>query len=355
MQLANVAVLALALVLVAHAIPWSRATLSARTGPPIAQTRAWGYQLRELRPDAPIPKEIDLLVVDHFRDGGDVGALTAAEVERLRRRTTGSPRIVLSYLSIGEAERSRYYWRGHWRYWRPGWLGRESPRRKDNHPVRYWEPGWQRLILSPERTVLDAVIERLTDGRTPYLDRIIDAGFDGVYLDHVDAFRQWTAERKDAERAMVRLVADISRYAKTRRPGFLVVPQNAEELLRLKSYREAVDGIAREDLLLGRGGDGKPDPAHDIKTALAHLKRARAAGLPVLVVEYLERADQRRQALALADEQGFVMLFAQRALDRPPQLVSREAPSPAPAAHPSRVAPWAPMAPAAPLGPWPSR
>ena len=46
--------------------------------------------------------------------GLDANALTAADLARLRVKPDGSRRVVLSYLSIGEAENYRYYWNKSW-------------------------------------------------------------------------------------------------------------------------------------------------------------------------------------------------------------------------------------------------
>ncbi|OHD18751.1 MAG: hypothetical protein A2087_00015 [Spirochaetes bacterium GWD1_61_31] len=113
----------------------------------------------------------DLLVIDLF--GVDGNALSAAEVEALQRKPQGGRRLVIAYLSIGEAEEYRWYWRPDWDKLPPGWLERENPAWAGNYKVHYWEPAWQSIICG---------------GEGSYLDRIIDAGFDGVYLDIIDAF-----------------------------------------------------------------------------------------------------------------------------------------------------------------------
>lgn len=325
--------IAVAIVLaVANAIPWPPASLGQRVGPEIAVAGSWGYQLQRLDLDK-VPDALDVLVVDYSKDGSDQAALTAAEVERLRTRSAGR-RIVLAYLSIGEAERYRYYWRDYWRWWRPGWLGAENPEWKGNYLVRFWEPGWQRLVFDADRTLLDALLARVLPSGKPYLDRILEAGFDGVYLDRVDVHSEWQKEKPDAERAMVKLVAAISAYAKARRPGFLIVPQNAEELLRLKAYRSVIDAVAKEDLVFGIDGDGKRNSKADLKGSLDHLVKAKSEGIPVLVVEYLDDPEQRQEALAVTDKHGFVPLFAHRPLDQPPEPVPprSQAAEPQPAA-----------------------
>lgn len=317
---------------VANAISWPPGSLGTREGPAIAAAKSWGYQLQRLDLDR-IPDAIDLLVVDYSQDGSDAAALTPDEVERLRTRSAGK-RIVLAYLSIGEAERYRYYWRNYWRWWRPGWLGPENPEWKGNYPVRFWDAGWVRIMLDPDRTLLGALAERVMPSRKPYLDRILEAGFDGVYLDRVDVHAEWAKEKPDAEKVMVKFVAAISSYAKSRRPGFLVVPQNAEELLRLKAYRTAIDAVAKEDLVFGIDGDGKRNDKAEVKNSLGRLDKAKAEGVPVLVVEYLDDPEQQREAIAVTTKHGFVPLLAQRALDRPPALVPPDLAMPEPATSP---------------------
>jgi cysteinyl-tRNA synthetase len=314
--------------------------LPPRAGPALAEARTWGYQLQGARAEE-IDPAIDLLVVDYSRDGSAAAAYGAGDVTALRGRRDGSTRIVLAYMSIGEAENYRYYWQAYWRVLRPTWLGRENPEWKGNFPVRFWQPSWQRVIVNHERSELDRWAGRLVGWWTPYLDRIIEAGFDGVYLDRVDVFGEWSKQRATAERDMVAFVAAISTYARARRPGFLIVPQNGEELLQHADYVTAIDGIAKEDLLYGAAKDGKANKASDVTASLGHLLLARQAGLPVFVVEYVKRAATRRKITDRLTELGFVPLFASRELNVPPVPVLPQSPQPAgepatPAAPPPR-------------------
>ena len=113
----------------------------------------------------------DLLIMDMFAEGG--AAFTKEEVERLRDKANGGRRLVICYLSIGEAEDYRYYWNSTWNSNPPAWLERENPDWAGNYKVRYWYPEWQSIICT---------------SRDSYLQRIIAAGFDGVYLDIIDAY-----------------------------------------------------------------------------------------------------------------------------------------------------------------------
>ena len=56
--------------------------------------------------------------------------------------------------------------------------------------MRYWEDEWQRLILGSP----DPAAER------GYLDRVIDAGFDGAYLDIIDGDEFFGPDGDEPER-----------------------------------------------------------------------------------------------------------------------------------------------------------
>lgn len=116
----------------------------------------------------------DLFIIDAFY--GEA-ILTSAEVAQLQTKPGGLRRLVISYMSIGEAEDYRYYWESAWdrRADRPEWIVSENPNWPGNYVVAYWEPAWQQIIV----------------GEDGYLSRILDAGFDGVYLDIIDAFEHF--------------------------------------------------------------------------------------------------------------------------------------------------------------------
>ncbi|SDF34822.1 cysteinyl-tRNA synthetase, unknown class [Methanolobus vulcani] len=99
--------------------------------------------------------------------------LTSDDIASLKIKSNGGSRLVIAYMSIGESEDYRYYWDESWRVGSPEWLEAENPDWEGNYKVRYWDEQWQDVIYGNE----DA-----------YLDMILDAGFDGVYLDIIDAF-----------------------------------------------------------------------------------------------------------------------------------------------------------------------
>lgn len=136
-----------------------------------------GFQTKDAFLAALENTDYDLLIIDAFYDDT---MLIPEEVQRLRTKRNGGTRLVVSYMSIGEAEDYRYYWNDSWDTDPPFWLGSENPHWEGNYKVRYWDSEWQSVIFGSD----DA-----------YLDRIIASGFDGVYLDIIDAFEYYEQEK----------------------------------------------------------------------------------------------------------------------------------------------------------------
>ena len=272
--------------------------------------KSWGYQLQKLKLDRAAASGHDLLVIDYSKDGSDEGSLAPDEIAALQAKPDGGRRVVLSYLSIGEAESYRFYWDKAWKKAPPYWLLGENKEWKENYAVAFWDSGWQSIVFG---------------GPDSYLDRILDAGFDGVYLDKCDVYEDLLRKHKDVARTrqdiagdMVAFVQRLSAYAKERRPGFLVVMQNAESLLERPELMATIDGIAKEELIFGQDAPEKRNVAGDFEDSRGLLARARDAGKLVLVVEYLNDRAKAEEAVNVAGSEGFVVYVSakNRALDK---------------------------------------
>jgi len=294
---------ALAVVLMLDEPP-ALAQIADAAPPPLGAAKSWGYQLQNVDPDVLAGAPYDLFVIDYSRDGSQDGALTPDDLGKLKTKPDGSRRIVLSYFSIGEAEKYRYYWKWYWgwffRTFAPAWVGPQNREWGGNYGVRYWNEDWQKIIFT---------------GPDSYLDRIKRAGFDGVYLDKVDEYVDMQKEKPDARSLMIALVKAIAARARASKPGFFIVPQNAEALLTDANYRAAIDGLGKEDLLYGETKDKRRSDPQSIAANTAYLKMLTADGKPVFAVEYLDKPDEiaRAKKELLAD--GFVPHFSDRALD----------------------------------------
>lgn len=113
----------------------------------------------------------DLLIIDYYFAGTE--AFTANEINQLKKKANGGKRLVISYMSIGEAEDYRPYWKNSWTNQKPDWIAAENPDWKGNYKVKYWNQEWQSIIYGTDDS---------------YVKKILDSNFDGVYLDIIDAF-----------------------------------------------------------------------------------------------------------------------------------------------------------------------
>ncbi len=273
----------------------------------------WGYvlQAEKLAPTRAQAVELlaasgrDVLVLDPFYEPG-----RRWQAEELRRIGRGKPgRVLLAYLSIGEAEDYRPYWRSGWKKHPPQFLGAENPHWPGNYAVRFWHPQWQRIILQE-------------------VDRVLAQGFDGLYLDKVDAFEhyeydpssgRWIDNRRNTATGqsyradMIAWVRLVAARARRRRASALVVPQNGEQLLLAPRYRRTIDAQAVEDLFCD--GD-RPQKASATDYRLGFLRLLSREGKPVVCVEYCRSKAQRELAIRKARQRGFSLLLAPRQLDR---------------------------------------
>ena len=115
----------------------------------------------------------DVLIIDLFPLETQ---LTAADLAALKVKANGGRRLVICYMSVGEAEDYRYYWQSGWKPGNPSWLDKENPDWEGNYKVHYWDAGWQAIIYG---------------NADSYCRKILDAGFDGAYLDIIDAFEYY--------------------------------------------------------------------------------------------------------------------------------------------------------------------
>jgi cysteinyl-tRNA synthetase, unknown class len=266
---------------------------------PLLGVVSWHYQLDKLDVETAAQLDADMLVIDYARLGGKV-PLTSGDVARLKVRPDGRKRIVISYLSIGEAEEFRWYWNADWKSTKPEWLVEENCAWPRAWMVKYWQQGWKDVIYA---------------GAQSYLRRIIEAGFDGVYLDRVD-MHEHTADLNAASKvAMIAFVTELAATARVLKPGFLIIPQNGEDMLDDRGYRRVIDGIAKEELLNSSTGTGERNAPKAINQAVGHLRKLMWDYKPVFPVEYLLSSDAIAATRSEVKKLGFTPVFPTRALD----------------------------------------
>lgn len=248
--------------------------------PPPVQPRTWVYQLTGYDGLTAVKNSpAEAAVIDLARDGS-TGYWTAAEIGAL------APKSVYSYFSIGsienyrpEAGKVRDLELNQWGDW------------PDEHFVKYWDAKWWDQVVRPR------------------LDQAIASGFTGAYLDVPNAYEDIDLatvpgeDRDSLGREMTELIVKISRYAKEKRPGFQILPQNAPELRQYPGYVDAVDGLGIEELFyLATDEKCEEDFCGE---NLDHARALKAAGKIVLAVDYADDPGNRADACARTKAEGF--------------------------------------------------
>lgn len=122
----------------------------------------------------------DLIIMDAYDNDGNL--FSKSDIKSLKTKANGGKRLVISYMSIGEAEDYRWYFNNSWvndgkpKSNAPSWLDKENPDWQGNYKVRYWDKNWQDIIYGNDKS---------------YTKKILNAGFDGVYLDIIDAYEYY--------------------------------------------------------------------------------------------------------------------------------------------------------------------
>lgn len=279
---------------------------------------SWGYQLNGAKFEELAASPYDLLVLDATTGLASGKRFTRAEVERLKRKPDGTRRLVVSYLSIGEAEdyRRDYFTDEYMEEDAPDWLLHENKDWKGNRLVNVCANGWQETMIG------DANGRSLYSSIEPSpLYRLIELGFDGVYLDRVDVYEEITKLCPDGEKKMVDFVIRLAAQARKADPHFLVIQQNAEDLLKHPPLVKAIDAMAKESLFFGwGGGDGsngaRTNADSSIKWSIDRLSRAKASGRPVFVVDYTSNRTSAETAQRRNRELGFVPYVAPKELNK---------------------------------------
>ncbi|MBI5930814.1 MAG: endo alpha-1,4 polygalactosaminidase [Chloroflexi bacterium] len=267
-------------------------------------TRDWAaindyiIQLQRARANQLDATAYDLVISDIALSGNH------REVIEDLRNSEGGPKLVVAYMSIGQAAKFQYYWKPEWKNgnW-PDWVGEADETWAGDVWVNYWDPTWQEIILT---------------GPDAYIDQIIDLGFDGVLLDRVDAATYFREQgHATAYQEMADFVMAIASHARERSPNFGVFTINGEDIgLQFPDYLEAVTGILVEDLYYGYPRDHAASPPEWTAEREAMLDQWVAAHKIVLTVDYTLIPDQIDDAYTRSTARGYVPYCAERGLSR---------------------------------------
>jgi cysteinyl-tRNA synthetase len=319
---------------------------TAAGSPPLDDVSHWLYLIDvNLGPETVDQIEAstyDMVVLDFIpSEVNNTDFLMSEVVDRLHNAPF--PKLAIAYIDIGQAEEYRTYWEPHWGIGNPEWIvGSDPDGWEGNFPVAYWYDEFQAIWLD-------------TDG---YLQAILDAGFDGVYLDWVEAYSDENVidmaqtEGVDPRQEMIWWVEDIAEFARMQRPDFIVIAQNAAELAEVNEYAETIDAIAQEQVWFDGGADSIPPgdcplpPTQDevdtetyrqslppacralydeFPDSTLHvsseeyidaLNLAQSKGLPIFTIDYALEAENVVWVYETSRDLGFVPFVSNRPLDR---------------------------------------
>lgn len=371
---------------------------------PLADVKLWGYQIQDFYSqeeginedaiNALVDSHYDMVVIEPGRTEfhysydenrnlemtngvPDTGFGSEFDTANFVRRIKGSKagdgrhrKLVIAYIDIGQAENWRWYF--HWYHvdeddegtepvcgnfppeW-PDWILACDPDMwKNNYPVKYWDDRWKEIVI----TGYEGAPDHPDRDYNSILDEVLRDGFDGIYLDWVEAYEfgpvqeAAAAEGKDAAQEMIDFIWEMREYATERHemanPNFIIIQQNAAGLIRAVPtpgeddavLEEVIDAIAQEgvwregcaDVDWG-GCDGFDCEVAADTTAeyLDFLDEYKSRGMPVFVCEYAHNEADDAYADALAA--GFIPYCTHRSLERltdtpppgyPPGLVDEE-------------------------------
>jgi len=324
------------------------------------QVQFWAYQIQDVALNASIDglvdSSYDMVVIEPTRtdwslpdDGEDRDRDfdTAAAVSRLKASPASDGlhrKLVIAYIDIGQAEDWRWYWTwderspddsvaqalcdgpqfppSHW----PAYIAKCDPDQwLHNYPVYYWDPDWQNIVIQGNGLSSSP----FGDYRS-IIDEVIRDGFDGIYLDWVEAFEDEDIAAKavqlglDPAAEMVAFIQSMRDYAATRVEDFLIIQQNAASLIgEAQAIVGVIDAIAQEAIWFdGDATDEWDDPdgfdyVNDsdlVGYYLGYLSMYQQAGVPVFACEYaLESANE---AYSRAYASGFIPYVTRRSLGR---------------------------------------
>lgn len=204
----------------------------------------WMYQLQGFEDENALIElartEYQMLVIEPGDDFKEEPYRTKYMLERLKLTPTGKKRLIFAYINIGEAEDYRSYWKENWTVGNPDFLISTDPDGwSGNFPVAYWKEEWKNIWV----------------GDSNRIQKLVNLGFDGVYLDWVEAYDDETvrnialSQNVNPELEMLNLIQAIKNTGKAKNPEFMVIAQNAPYLIDYDSikYKNCVDAIAVED------------------------------------------------------------------------------------------------------------
>jgi len=317
-----------------------KVTMSKNEDPvPMNEVRYWAYIIQHIdsgEADILIDKPYDVVVIEPTRtDHSDPGTQSyyistlVADLKASRASDGVRRKTVLAYIDIGQAEDWRWYWK--WSLtqdptW-PDWIVGIDPQWESCYPVAFWDPDWKKIVIyggfeyDGQPVEVPSGAQYGGSGYNSVIDEVITDGFDGIYLDWVEAFSDDSVIAAaqaggigNVAVEMLLFIQEMHEYGKARflamgkdPDDFIIIQQNAQDLVDSLSAADkqnlfnAIDAIACEGVWWEGWGDvdwndsdGYDIPAPDVQgdadwqtdTLNIWLPQYQNAGIPIYFCEY---------------------------------------------------------------------
>jgi cysteinyl-tRNA synthetase, unknown class len=299
----------------------------------LGRVKMWMYQIQGLDVDGAVETlastDYEMFVLEPGDNFTESPYNAQEMVSKLRYRPDGTKRLLIAYIDIGEAEDYRTYWKDDWvapTADNPGYpdflITMDPDGWSGNYPVAYWDSLWKSLWVGPE-------------GR---IQQLAQMGFDGIYLDWVEAYdddyvREYAEKIGiSTEKEMMDFIEELRSAGKSINPDFMVISQNAPFLIDFDPdrYSTLIDALAVEDTWFHGAGDAEwTDPLagdmHDDEryigeystdNRLKQYEKYLERNVPVFTIDYCISRQNAEKVYYKSRKKGLIPLVTRVSLSR---------------------------------------
>ncbi len=239
----------------------------------------WGIQIDALDLDAMANSGLDLVVIDTpVHD--ERQELSTTDVLRLKERLPS----VLCYLNIAQADRNQAYGLD-WTAETVDLAVRADPEDRAFLDVEFWRKSWRAIVSERVR-------------------RIMDMGFDGVYLDAPELWSRHLDRRPGAREDMIDLILYLADETRRRNSRGMVILEDPEDLLKEPEVMDAIDGASMFACMIDPAGKSVAQDVRQRNEDL--LDGVLEAGKLALTIEFPRNGEDFRSVADWARERGYL-------------------------------------------------
>jgi len=221
---------------------------------------SWLYYIKDVDVDKVVEAKVDMVVIDLETK---TAPITKVQVQKLK----DSGKVVIAYLSLGEAEDYRGYWDEQWKPGNPEWLGKQSTVWKGNYVVK------------------DLMSKQWTEVSKALISQAKQLGFDGIVVAGVNG------TNGQADLYLTR----VAEFAKKDNENFKVFVQDylSDQLF------DKIDGVIKQGLTYNLFGIANKN----VTDQVAKLKQWTARNKKVFVVEFVDQTKWQIANKTIVDNQ----------------------------------------------------